>query len=64
MVKVNGKIIDASGKSIAELLEEMNFPDGRVAVELNETIVPRNTYGEKFLKDGDSVEIVRFVGGG
>lgn len=64
MVRVNGKIIDASGKSIAELLEEMNCPDGRVAVELNETIVPKSTYGETILKDGDSVEIVRFVGGG
>lgn len=64
MVKVNGEIIDASGKSIAELLEEMNFPDERVAVELNEMIVPRSTYSEKLLNDGDSVEIVRFVGGG
>ncbi len=64
MVKVNGENIDASGKSIAQLLEDMNYPDGRVAVELNEVIVPRNTYGEKFLSDGDSVEIVRFVGGG
>lgn len=64
MVKVNGEIIDASGKSIAALLEDMNFSDGRVAVELNEMIVPRNTYHEKIIKDGDSVEIVRFVGGG
>ena len=64
MVKVNGEIIDASGKSIAELLEDMNCPVGRVAVELNEAIVPKSTYGETILKNGDSVEIVRFVGGG
>ncbi len=64
MVRVNGENIDASGKSIAELLKDMNCPDGRVAVELNEEIVPKSAYGETILKDGDSAEIVRFVGGG
>ena len=36
----------------------------RVAVELNENIVPRVKYSETFLEDGDTLEIVRFVGGG
>ncbi len=64
MVKVNGEMIDAAGKNIAALLDEMNCMSGRVAVELNEEIVPKSTYDEIILKDGDSVEIVRFVGGG
>lgn len=64
MVKVNGEMIDAAGKNIAALLDEMNCMSGRVAVELNEEIVPKSTYDEIILKDGDSIEIVRFVGGG
>lgn len=64
MVKVNGEMIDAAGKNIAALLDEMNCMSGRVAVELNEEIVPKSTYDETILKDGDSVEVVRFVGGG
>ncbi|MCM1271620.1 MAG: sulfur carrier protein ThiS [Ruminococcus flavefaciens] len=64
MVKVNGEMIDAAGKNIAALLDEMNCMSGRVAVELNEEIVPKSTYDEIILKDGDSVEVVRFVGGG
>ncbi|MCM1008499.1 MAG: sulfur carrier protein ThiS [Ruminococcus flavefaciens] len=64
MVKVNGEMIDAAGKNIAALLDEMNCMIGRVAVELNEEIVPKSTYDEIILKDGDSVEVVRFVGGG
>lgn len=64
MVKVNGEMIDAAGKNIVALLDEMNCMSGRVAVELNEEIVPKSTYDEIILKDGDSVEVVRFVGGG
>lgn len=64
MVKVNGEMLDIAGKKISELLENMGCASGRVAVELNEEIVPKSRYGETILKDGDSVEVVRFVGGG
>ena len=36
----------------------------RIAVERNGEIVPRRTYGETVLQDGDVLEIVSFVGGG
>ena len=37
---------------------------GRVAVEVNEDVVPRGTYEARPLAAGDRVEIVHFVGGG
>lgn len=64
MIKINGENTDASGKSVAELLEALGYFQQRVAVELNEEIVPKAMYSETFVKDGDSVEVVRFVGGG
>ena len=64
MVKVNGEMMDMDGRTVAELLENLDTSSQRVAVEVNEEIVPRATYGEAVLKDGDSVEVVRFVGGG
>ena len=64
MVKVNGEMMDMDGRTVAELLEKLDTTSQRVAVEVNEEIVPRATYGEAVLKDGDSVEVVRFVGGG
>lgn len=64
MVKVNGEMMDMDGRTVAELLEKLDISSQRVAVEVNEEIVPRATYGEAVLKDGDSVEVVRFVGGG
>ena len=64
MIKVNGESMDMDGKTVAELLEAMDAGSQRVAVELNMDIVPRASYGETVLKDGDTVEVVRFVGGG
>jgi sulfur carrier protein len=35
-----------------------------VVVELNRDIVDRDRYGEVGVSDGDSIELVHFVGGG
>lgn len=64
MVKINGEMIQADGRSILEMLTEMGYSEKRVAVELNEKIIPKSDYGITKLSDGDSVEVVRFVGGG
>ena len=64
MIKVNGEMLDMDGKTVVELLGSMEYGSQRVAVEINEEIVPRASYGETVLKDGDTVEVVRFVGGG
>ena len=64
MVKVNGEEKKIAGKTIAEYLSTTNYDIKRIAIELNGDIVPKAQYAETFLKDGDSVEIVSFVGGG
>jgi sulfur carrier protein len=62
---VNGDIIETAGVStVAGLLEELGIGPGRVAVEVNLTIVKKADYTVFALKDGDTVEIVNFVGGG
>ena len=50
--------------TIEELLESLDAPRDAVAVEVNRTVVPRAIHAEHRLKDGDTVEIVTFVGGG
>lgn len=64
MVKINGELLDKDGKTVTEMLADMDISGQRVAVELNEEIVPKAKYGETVLRDGDKVEVVRFVGGG
>ena len=64
MVRINGESLETDGKSVTEVLADMGINVQHVAVELNEIIVPKAKYSETILKDGDHVEIVRFVGGG
>jgi len=53
-----------TGVSVAALLAQLGIAGGRVAVEVNEDVVPRGTYDARLLAAGDRVEIVHFVGGG
>ena len=64
MVKINGRELDAAGKTVAEYLADTSYDPKRIAVERNGEIVPKAQYGQTVLQDGDSVEIVSFVGGG
>ncbi len=64
MVRINGEDADAAGISLAEYLKSRDYDARRVAAELNGEIVPKDRYGDAFLKDGDVLEIVGFVGGG
>lgn len=52
------------GASVAELLEELSLSGRRLAVEVNQDIVPRSRHGEYRLEEGDRVEIIRAIGGG
>lgn len=64
MVKINGEELNIAGKTIGEYIANTNYDPKRIAVERNGDIVPKAQYGETVLKDGDSVEVVNFVGGG
>lgn len=50
--------------TVAGLLAALNRDPKKVAVEVNEEVVPREQHAERELRDGDRVEIVTLVGGG
>ena len=64
MVKVNGQNFELAGKTVEAYLATTKYDKTRIAVEINCEIVPKSKYGETVLKDGDTVEVVSFVGGG
>ena len=65
MITVNGKQIQLTSEmSVADYLEQNNYQINRIAVEMNEEILPKYSYSETMLKDGDRLEGVTFVGGG
>ena len=64
MVKVNGVEMDIAGKTISEYLSTTNYDPKRIAVERNGDIIFKSQYDVTVIDDGDSLEIVSFVGGG
>jgi len=64
-ITVNGeKRSVPEGQTLAELVQELDLEGRRVAVEVNEEIVPRSRYAEHVLNGGDRVEVVAAIGGG
>jgi len=64
MVKVNGTELEIAGKSVSEYLATTSYDPKRIAVERNGDIVLKSQYNATVLENGDSLEIVSFVGGG
>jgi len=64
-IRVNGEHRRVStGISLADLVLELGLDPAKVAVERNLEVVPRSTYAQVPVADGDDLEIVHFVGGG
>lgn len=63
-ITLNGAPHRSAAATIAELVRELDLVPEKVAVERNGAIVPRSTLAEAPLAEGDSLEIVHFVGGG
>ena len=52
------------GATLAFLIARQELAGKRLAVEVNEEIVPRSEYAAHQLQEGDRVEIVQAIGGG
>lgn len=65
MVKINGAYYEhLEGMTFSEYLIEQGIKNHYIAIECNGTILPKNSYSTKKIEDGDSIELVQFVGGG
>ena len=64
-IVVNGRDVSApAGLNVAGLLTLLGIEGGRVAVELNRSIVRKDDWEATAVADGAALEIVHFVGGG
>ena len=63
---LNGKpyTLNEPKMSLETLLEREALIKKRIAVELNQKIIPRSQYDKVILKPGDRVEVVAAIGGG
>jgi thiamine biosynthesis protein ThiS len=64
-VYINGDALELPAPiSLTELINDLDLPATRIAVELNRTVVRRSDWSTTMLQDEDRIEIVHFVGGG
>ncbi|MCS7469021.1 sulfur carrier protein ThiS [Stieleria sp. ICT_E10.1] len=64
-ITVNGRRVEIDSEmSVEQLLDTVEVPPNYLAVEINADVVPRETYADTIVRDGDDVEVVTLVGGG
>jgi thiamine biosynthesis protein ThiS len=64
-ITVNGKPQQIGQEmTIGTLLEKLKLDPTRVAVEHNLAVVSKEVFASTTLAEGDTLEIVQFVGGG
>lgn len=64
-MKVNGEQLELKKEtSLEDFLKAQGYNINRIAVELNDRIVPKESFGTVELKNSDVMEVVHFMGGG
>lgn len=62
---INGEAKDFNPPlTLSGLVDQLGMKSDRVAIELNRSIVPRDQWAQTSLAEGDTLEMVHFVGGG
>lgn len=64
-IVINGEAKTVSEQITAQqLIHELGLSEQKLALEINEEIVPRSSFSEHLIQAGDIVEIIHAIGGG
>ena len=64
-IRLNGRDREiGSGHTVRSLLRELELEPAMIVVEHNRDILERDSYGDVQVREGDTIELVHFVGGG
>ena len=64
-IQLNGKKVKIQRNlGIKDLIKKYRLKENKIAIELNGTILPKDHYKNKKVKNNDKIEIVQFIGGG
>ena len=63
-------VLNGSDREIPEnlsagaLVQNLGLADKRLALEINQEIIPRSSFATRMIRAGDRIEIVQAIGGG
>jgi thiamine biosynthesis protein ThiS len=64
-IRLNGREREIDdGHTVGTLLRALELEPGMIVVEHNRDILERDSYGHVPVREGDTLELVHFVGGG
>ena len=64
-ILVNGeKISLPDDSSIEGLIMHLGYQNQRIAIEINDSIIPKSKHSSYLIKELDKVEVINAVGGG
>jgi len=64
-IRLNGKDREIrGGHTVRSLLRELELEPAMIVVEHNRDILERDRYEDVAVREGDTIELVHFVGGG
>ncbi|HIE77505.1 MAG TPA: sulfur carrier protein ThiS [Candidatus Thioglobus sp.] len=65
ILRVNGDSLEmAESSTVTSLVNQLGYQDKRIAIEVNEKIIPKSSHNQYKLLQDDKVEIIVAVGGG
>ncbi|MCW9015057.1 MAG: sulfur carrier protein ThiS [Gammaproteobacteria bacterium] len=65
LVSLNGEQKElAEGIKLSELIDMLDLSHRRLAIEINQEIVPKSQHAKYEIKPNDKIEIVHAIGGG
>ncbi len=63
--ELNGEVRQLAGPlNVRSLLERFELHDQRVAVAINDVVVPRSRFEGQEIREGDRIEVIQAIGGG
>jgi sulfur carrier protein len=63
-ITLNGQVTASSAPTLLDLIIEHGFTPDAIVAEVNFELIKRDRWQQRLLQDGDTVELLSFVGGG
>ncbi len=63
-IRVNGESLEIDAPDIHALVTDRNLDPSSLVVEHNHTLVRQTAWTQTLLQEGDTIELLSFVGGG
>ena len=63
-INLNGKQVETKSRTLEMLIPEHGFNPEALIVELNSELIKKEHWSETIIREGDTLELLNFVGGG